>query len=754
MEKQSLIQTRHLTELPAAAPAVVPRIGYSAEPQSGSLIDYWRAISRRKVTLTVLSLTGLAVGIGVTLLQTPMYRATTSIEIQDPKQDNLGTKILNPQPDSTQEDPLTNIQTQIKILQSQSLIEHTLEKAQIASITDLNGRSAETSFWLKFFPAEPENQDWLVENVTKNLKVSAVNQTRIVEISYQATNPEIAARIANAVTSEFIEQNLQARLQLNRKTSEWLVGQLDEMREKLQHSEDALQAYAREKGLIYTADKQNLSEGKLRELQTELSKAQADRVDKQSRSEIARNASPESIPEVLNDGNLRVMENNLIGLQQQEAEMGVTFKPDYAKAKRLRAEIESLQTAVAAKRKAIIIRIENELDESKRREQLLESAYAQQTRLVTDDSQKSIQYDMLKHEVDTNRQIYSVMLQRVKESNIASALSATNVRVIDPAKAPLHPYKPNLPLNAAGSFLCGLTIGIAMVVLRSKADGTVQEPGDAGMLLGIPELGVIPVANGGLGKAPRVQTLFSANPNLPAISPAYGSFMVTDSFRAVLASILFAGARERQRVLVVTSASPGEGKTTMTSNLAATLANMGRRVLLIDGDIRSPRLHDIFRLENSAGLTTALKQIALGDVSTETFIRETDIPNLQVLTSGPAIQTGADLLFSASMPMLIAKYRDAYDMVLIDTPPMLIMPDARVLARAADAVVLVARASQTTRSAIQAAYHRFVEDRTPVLGVVLNSWNAKISAHKYYAAYKEPEPTTSTAVVKATPAGV
>ncbi|HMF77544.1 MAG TPA: polysaccharide biosynthesis tyrosine autokinase [Bryobacteraceae bacterium] len=759
MEKQSLIQTLHLTDLAAVAPAAVSRLGYSAEPQTGSLLDYWHAISRRKFALAVLSLASLGVGIGVTLLQTPMYRATTSMEIQDAKQDNLAAKILNPQPDLAPVDSLTDIQTQIKILQSQSLIERALDKAHMSSLTDPGVRSTETAPWSKLFPAAPEgSRERLAEKVAKNLKVSAVSQTRIVEISYQATDPVLAARFANAITSEFIEQNLQARWQMNRKTSEWLVSQMDEMRDKLRHSEATLQAYAREKGLIYTGDKQNISEAKLRELQSELSRAQADRVEKQSRSEVARSATPESVPEVLNDSSLKTMENNILGLQQQEAQMGVTFKPDYTKAKRLRAEIESLQSAIESKRTMIISRLENELDESRRREQLLGAAYAQQTRVVTDDSQKSIQYDMLKHEVDTNLQIYQVMLQRVKESGIASALSATNVRVVDPARAPLLPYKPNLPMNVAGSLLCGLMLGVAVIIVRSKADGSVQEPGDAGMLLGIPELGVIPAAGPGLTRASRVQALFSPkkeleNQSLQVIS-SYGSPQVADSFRAVLASILFAGARQRQRVLVVTSASPGEGKTTMTSNLATTLANMGRRVLLIDGDIRSPRLHSIFGLENSTGLTTTLTQIALKDVLTETFIRETTVPNLHVLTSGPAIQAGADLLFSASMPTLIAKYRDAYDMVLIDTPPMLVMPDARVLARAADAVVLVARASQTTRSAIQAAYQRFVEDRTPVLGVVLNNWNAKLSAHNYYAAYAAyKEPAAERVVVKATPAG-
>jgi polysaccharide biosynthesis transport protein len=757
MEKQSLTQTRHSMDLPAVRPAPISELGYSAEPQTGSLLDYWHAISRRKVLLGALSLGGLAVGIGVTLLQSPMYRATTSIEIQDAKQGNLAAKILNPQPDTATEDPLTDIQTQIKILQSESLVERAMERARISSAADLTPGAGEGQSSSKASPAATEgSHDSLVEKVSKNLKVTGVSQTRIVEVSYQASDPALAARFANAVTAEFIEQNLQARWQMNRKTSDWLVSQLDEMRGKLKHSEDTLQAYAREKGLIYTGDKQNISEGKLRELQTELSRAQADRVDKQSRSEIARTATPESIPEVLSDANLRAMETNLIGLQQQEAQMGVTFTPDYAKAKRLHAEIESLQGAIASKRTMIVSRLENELEESKRREQLLGAAYSLQTKLVTDDSQKSIEYDMLRHEVDTNRQIYGVMLQRVKESNIASALSATNVRVLDPAKAPLHPYKPSLPVNAGASLLCGLMLGVALVFVQSKADGTVQEPGDAGMLLGIPELGVIPAANAGLRQGARIRGMFSPkkdveNLGLQTASSPYGSAMVADSFRAVLASILFAGARERQRVLVVTSASPGEGKTTMTSNLATTLAHMGRKVLLIDGDIRSPRMHSLFGLDNATGLTTTLQEIALKDRVNESFIQETAVPNLYVLTSGPAIQAGADLLFSASMPTLIARYREVYDMVLIDTPPMLIMPDARVLARTADAVVLVARAGQTTRSAIKAAYQRFVEDRTPVLGVVLNDWDVDTSAHKYYAAYKGP--AAERVAVKATPAG-
>jgi capsular exopolysaccharide synthesis family protein len=401
-----------------------------------------------------------------------------------------------------------------------------------------------------------------------------------------------------------------------------------------------------------------------------------------------------------------------------------------------------------------VARLDNELKESQRREQMLASAYGHQTRLVADDSQKSIQYDMLKHDVDTNRQIYQAMLQRVKESTVASALKATNVRVIDPAKIPSRPFKPNLPLNSAAGLLGGLMIAILGVFIRSRVDTNIQEPGEASLLFGIPELGAIPASNAVVAKKGTARSLLSISGDTKTPSHLLVSETelpaLADSFRAVLASILFTGAKNRKRVLVVTSASPAEGKTTTISNLGVALANMKGKVLLIDGDIRSPRLHDIFGLDNAAGLTTVLKQIATSAASAETFIKRTATPNLDVLTSGPGIQAGVDLLFSSTMPALIARLRDQYDMILIDTPPMLMMPDARVLGRVADAVVLVARARQTARAAIQAAIRRFAEDQTPILGIVLNDWNVKNSPYKYYADYQRT--AVETTVAKPTPA--
>ena len=740
MKNESLIKTQDWTQVPTITPAAISRPEYIVEPQTGSVLDYWRILGRRKLVLFACGVLGLVGGIAFTLPQAPVYRATTALEIQDNKDDAFGMKILNSSSDSTAPvDSSTDIQTQIRILQSQSLIEHALNRACMYPAGDRRAHPTATS-WLRRLPffVTDRSGDTFIEQTEKRLKVNQSGQTRVIEVSFDSNNPAQAARFANALTAEFIDQNLQARWDTNRRTSEWLVSQLDDLRGKLRHSEDALQDYARQNGLIYTPDKESVSEEKLRQVQVELSKAQADLVDKQSRSEVARRTNSETVPEVLDDGNLRAMESTMTDLRRQEADMAVTFKPDYIKAKRVHAEIESLEAAINARRAAIVDRVGNELQESERREQLLAAAYAKQTRSVVDDSEKSIQYDMLKHDVDTNQQIYQTMLQGVKESSIASALKATNVRVIDPAKTPTHPYKPKLPLNSAAGMAFGLIIGAGVIIVRTRTNANVQNPGDAGILLGIPELGVIPAAEISNRLLP-IPTLLSSDRQFETVSMyPNNSPALADSFRSVLASILFAGAKQRQRVLVVTSANPAEGKTSTAVNLAATLANMHRKVLLIDGDIRSPRLHSIFGLDNSDGLTNVLQEISIHSTTkVDAAIRETSIPNLHVLTSGPAVQAGADLLFFASMPAMIARYREQYDMILIDTPPMLLMPDARVLARVADGVILIARSRKTGRDAIQAAYRRFVEDHTPVVGIVLNDWDAKLSAYNYYASYKD-----------------
>jgi polysaccharide biosynthesis transport protein len=341
--------------------------------------------------------------------------------------------------------------------------------------------------------------------------------------------------------------------------------------------------------------------------------------------------------------------------------------------------------------------------------------------------------------VDSNRQLYEAMLQRVKESSIASAMKPSNVRVIDLAKLPSKPYTPSLPLNAALGFLGGGIVGLAGIMIMSQVSISLQEPGDAASLLGVPELGVIPNAEQQKKLSRRTASRWIAAPN-ERLVPSDGSFVawtaessiVADSFLGVIASILFSGEKHaRPRVLVITSAGPGEGKTSASSNLARAMAQINAKVLLIDADLRKPRIHKIFGLENEAGFADLLKQPTFSEKAAAALIQKTQTHNLDVLTSGSA-HSAANLFFSKSMPSLIAWCKSRYEMVIIDTPPMLLVPDARMLGPIADAVVLVIRAGQTTRNAAVAAHQRLTEDRSRVLGVVLNDWDARRPVGSYY----------------------
>jgi succinoglycan biosynthesis transport protein ExoP len=760
--------------------------GYVDDPGSGGLLEYWRILRRRKGTLILIAFLGLLAGVFLTLSQTPVYQARAALEIQDLNENFLNIKQVTPVSEGNSDAAISDIQTQIKLLQSETLVKQVLTKLEAHTPASSTGaiqpRPSESAAptriaaWRKALNLpDPKTFDGLdPRQAAKSLKVTAAGQTRIVELLYDSPDPRYAADFANTLAQEFIDSNMEARWKMSQHTGEWLSHQLEDMRIKLERSEDGLQSYARRTGLMFTSagstsEKTNIVEDKLRQLQEELSKAQGDRITRQARWEMTKTSPAEALPDVLNDSSLRALQDKVTELRRQRAELITTYTEKHIKVQRVEAQIEPLEAALQKERSAIVDRLSNDYEGALRRENLLATDYATQSRLVTDQAGKSIQYNILKREVDSNRQLYESMLQHVKESSIASAMRASNVRIVDLAEPPRLPYKPSLPMNSALGLLSGLFLGLAFVIMRERADCTLQSPGEAESWLNVPELGVIPSAS----KEGRFRLYFSdkrkslGKPQAPSLtrvlanaSPPHGDGPavsvtasngegngaadsveliswqrkpgpVAESFRALLTSILFSGENgTRPRVLVVTSASPMEGKSTVTSNLGIAFAAIHRKVLIIDGDLRKPRMHDVFGVSNEYGLTTLLES---GQPEVlDSVLRPTSIPGLFVLPSGLANQNTTNLFYGAKLPELLSKLEKEFDMVIIDTPPMLQMPDARVLGRLADAVILVTRAGHTTRDAAMAANQRFAEDRTRVLGTILNDWDPKSALPGYY----------------------
>jgi len=748
--------TRATETVSAGYPAAIDR----ADESDSVIMEYLRILRRHRLVVTVFALLGLALGIAGTAIQTPRYRATTSLEVLNLNEDFMNLKQSNPVSDTDNSYDTSEVQTQVKILQNQELLDRVI--AKLDPSYKANDRKPQAGLpldgwraWLKIAPPRHMSSlQSLLSQAAGSMKVRATPRTRVIEITIDSTNPQLAANFANTLDNEFIEQNLEARWKTTQKMGVWLGSELGDTRDKLTRAEDAMQTYARNAGLIFTKDDSSVATEKLQQIQQQLSTASSDRISKQSRYELAQNAPPDALPDVLNDQGYRDTQAKLTDLHRQIADLSAIYNPDYGKLKQAQAQAASLQAAIDRNRTDIVARIKNDYTGALRREKLLAMSYDAQTRAVTGDGEKAIQYNILKREVESSRQLYDVMLQQMKQSSIATALRAGNVRIVDPAQPPTVPASPSLRIDAALGLLLGLFAGVAVVLIRERADRTLQQPGDATYWTNLPELGVIPSANfeGGkslLGKYGRIKqpnesagrkdrlALGRSRDSVELITWERSPSFIAEAFRTVLTSILFIGENgSSPRMLVFTSAASGDGKTTVVSNLAIALAEIGRKVLIIDADLRRPRQHKIFNTPNESGLSTLLKSQEPKPEAFADNVQETSVPGLSILPSGPATQAAANLLYSPRLTEILARAKKEYDMVLIDTPPMLQMTDARVLGRLADAVIMVARAEQTTRDALIAATQRLSEDRIRVLGTILNNWNPKRSPNGYYGYYR------------------
>ena len=719
---------------------------------SGSgLLAYWRIVSSHKKAVAISSLAGLIVGVAIGIPMKPVFRARTSVEVLNVNQNFMNMKSADPVTTNDGSWDTSEEETQAKLIQGESLLDRVSAKLDPDGAARApKSRSARTGWrsWLHLRePAEQSPREKLIGQAIKTLNVRNTPRTRLLEITVDSTDPQFAATFANDLIQEFTNQSMEARWSATQHTSAWLAHEIDDLRKNLRASEGALQAYARDSGLIFTdtSEETNVATEKLQQVQQALSVATADRISKQSRFELAKNSPPDTLADILSDQGLQDLAGKLDDARRDEADLNAIYNPQYSRVKRAHAEVSALENAFLEKRTDIVKRIENDYNQAVKNEKLLAATYDAQAREVTGQDEKTIQYNILKRDADSNRQLYDTMLQQMKQASVASALHASNVRVVDPAVVSATPVFPNFKLNGALGFLSGALFSVSLVILRDRADRTLQQPGDIKLWTDTAELGTIPNAASML----NVKTKYVESPGQPEdrrlslaargqtqrvelITSQQTSSIVSEAFRSALTSILFVGENgSRPRTLVFTSAHPSDGKTTTVSNLAIAIAEIRRKVLVIDADLRRPRMHDIFNLENDRGLVNILRDKP-SEENALSFIQQTAIDGLHVMTGGEATHAAAHLLYSPNFAAFLAKCKNEYDMILIDTPPMLQMTDARVVGRLADAVVLVARAGKTTRDAMLAAKQRFAEDHIRVLGSILNNWDPKQWEAGYY----------------------
>lgn len=721
-------------------PAFIPA---PVDAPSGGLLEYWRILQRRKIAIVVTAVAGMCAAFLYTLPQTPIFQARTVIEIQSLNEDFLNMKDVDP--NSPTFDPGMELQTQVHILQSSALMQRVTQKVADQT-TEVNLPPSRLEAWRRILHLSQKtaarSSPAAVAAAVTNIRIRVEPATRLIEILCDSSDPKLAASFANTLTSEFIEQSLRARWETTQHTGDFLEDQMRVIKVKLEQSEDAMQAYARDNHLVITDEKDNAEDQKLSQLQGQLSAAEAERIQHQSRLELAQNAPIDSLGEVLDDGSLRALQAQLTDLRRQDAALSYNRYPADPALVKIQDQITVLESARQQLKDSIIKRITNDYNAAKRREDLIAANYADSAKVVSADADKMTHYNTLKREVDTDRQLYDSMLQRVKEASIASALRASNISVIDPAPLPQAPYSPSLFNNTVIGLLAGFVSGVAFIIFRERSDRTIQEPGDTLFYLGLPELGIIPSASVDPTRSRWPVSLKGhltpvASRDMALTTLETRPTPLAESFRATLTSIMFCGENgSHPQVLVVASGSPKEGKTTLTTNLAVALAEIHKRVLLIDGDLRRPSIHRFFNLARETGMVDLLRSREPLTGQLNGHVRSSGVPNLSIMTSGDTVHGDPTLLHSSRFKELIGLARRDFDVVLIDTPPMLSMSDARIIARHADGVVLVIRANLSSRDSVKDAHRRFAEDGSDVIGTVLNDWNPKrLTRHSYYRFY-------------------
>ena len=690
--------------------------------------DYLHTLWQRKWTVAAFVLAGMLIGGGIAYLSPHVYQGQAAVEIQDVNENFLNLKDVDPTATASNSNSDAYVQTQAQILEQDSLIEQVAKKLNLDQRRDYLPQSGWADGFRRLLalppalPAAPLTA--AVQRAKENLKIIPPRQGRVIQIVYDSTDPQLAADFPNTLVQVYQEQNVESRWHAAEQVKQWLDPQLNDIKSQLDRDQATASTYQKSAGLLITDGQENVAAQKLRLLQTSLAQAQADRIAKEPLYTLSNKGDNDGVAE--NPATAQY-ELKLSDLRQKLAELETLYTPENPKVMQLQAQINDMENLLKRQNSTTHRRVQNDYEAARQREDLLTKAYNTQAALVAELAVKLDRYNTLKHQLDTTRQVYDSMVQKMSEARVASAIRPMNIRVVGPAQPPVTPYKPNPPLNIAIGLFAGMICGIGCAMLLEQSNRRIRAPGETVTISPmLTELGAIPQAPR-LGPMSALLRAAGTDARVERIAWEQKDSEFSESFRAVLASILLPSRNgETPRVFVVTSPRPGEGKTTVSSNLAIALAEIKHRVLLIDGDLRQPRLHDIFDVANSSGLSDLLcEKESVLDLPVEQLVQRTSIPNLFLMPSGPCPDGIINYLYSPRVVRLLERLRDHFDHVIIDAPPTLDFADARVLARSGDGVILVFRANQTDRRTALAVVDQLMRDRIRILGTVLNDWNPK-----------------------------
>ncbi|UCD90510.1 MAG: polysaccharide biosynthesis tyrosine autokinase [Desulfobacterales bacterium] len=722
------------------------------------LRDYLRVlIKRRWIIMTIFALVVLFVAVN-TFTAVLIYKGTSRILIEKERPNLLSIQDVS----YGWTDP-EFYETQYKIIESRAVARNVIQRLDLENsleffpepqdniVSNIKGWIRETlqgvKGWIKSIIKTEETKTKGVEQATDHdapdsglvsafigrIEVSPVQESWLVDVSVSARDPVMAARMTNELVRAYIDQNLETKLMAAKDAVEWLNERIDEEREKVEVAEKALLRYKEKHQIItgFSSDAENITAQKLAELNNQVVEAESHRVEAETRyrQAISLKGTPDmldSIPEVLSNDLVNEIKKIEVTLFNRMSELSKKYGRKHPKMVAIASELKELKKRKAVEAKRVVNSLKNEYKLALAREESLKQALAQQKDESLNLNKKAVQFGVLQREAESSRHMYELLIKRFKETSLIEEMKTGNIRVIDKAEVPQAPVGPNKNRNLMLAVVLGLTLGMGLAFFLEYLDNTIKLPDEIKEQLKIPFLGPVPIFSpDGIPMNGHKDLVTIHDPKSTA----------SEAYRSIRTGILYSSVDTAPQVIMMTSSGPLEGKTVSSSNMAVVMAKSESKVLLMDCDMRRPRVHKLFSIDREIGLSSILA----GTSNIKGAIVPSPVKGLDILPVGPIPPNPSEILGSKRMRQFINALRKKYARIIIDSPPVSSITDAAVLARMVDSVMLVIRAGETPRPVIEYSLEQLKTVNANIMGAILNAvsvgWDSYYYYHYYYDYY-------------------
>ena len=724
---------RRAGESLAVIPAPSP-LPWEHMPREPHLLDYLIILRKHQWLIATFLLTLVTVVTIASFKMKPIYQSTARVEVDKESQNTLPFQGVTY---DEYVDMDNYIETQVKILQSETLALQTINELNLGQYPEFGGASGP--------PALPHSgadvtRPAILGAFLGRLSVKREPNSNLVDVEFESGDPELAARVANGHVQNYLEQNFRSKYDATTQASGFLSEELEELRIKVKKSEDARVAYERDNQIWQIDEKQNITTQTLGDLNKAVTEAQTALASSEALYRMAMSGNVDLLPEVRNSAVIQDLTKRKSELDDSYSAALDQYGPNFPKVLRIAEQKKEVEAQLARAQKIMVGSVEEDYNTARQHLELLQEALDRQKADSNELAEKLVQYHILEHEAESNKQLYDSLLQKLKEAQITAGLRSSNIRVVDPALVPTAPAGPQKTRNIVLGFLVGLVGGIGLALFREYLDNTVKSPDDIESLAGLPSLAVVPALPGShhrhrhwplRGHKAAPQTASGAH--VETLSHTQPKSQISEAFRALRTSLLLSQPDHPPQVILVTSALPREGKTTSAVNLAVTLAQLGDRTLLIDSDLRKPGVRRALNMPigKDAGLSSYLAGVANLD---EIVYPHPAISNLATMITGPIPPSPADLLSSHRMRDAISDLRRRFKFIVIDSPPVMAATDAVIVSSLTDGVLLVVRSGETPKEAFTRTRDLLSAVKSRILGVVLNAVDS--GAPDYYYSYR------------------